>query len=125
MPCGQKNRTSEISHSQTVTPPLAAMDGTTLRLKTATTKRRTRSQRPSTRRRPGASRAAFVVVVTSVAKFVLPRVRGVGLSMKGKIAGPAKTGLYLGSLMAGGTDKRQATFLLGLGKRGGEFHQQP
>src|SRR5580704_3228576 len=41
--------------SQIVTPPLAAIDGTTLRLKTATTKRRTRSQRPRTRRRCGAS----------------------------------------------------------------------
>src|SRR5258708_5295372 len=97
------------------------MDGTTLRLKTATTKRRTRAQRPSTRRRPGASRAAFVVVVTSVAKFVLPSVRGVGLSTKEKIAGPAKPGLCLVSLMAGGTDKRQAPFLLGLGKRGCDF----
>src|SRR5580704_8159957 len=55
IPCGQKNRTSEMIQSQTVTPPLAAIDGTTLRLKTATTKRRTRSQRPRTRRRCGAS----------------------------------------------------------------------
>ena len=31
-------------HSQTVTPPLAAIDGTTFRLKTATTKSNTRSQ---------------------------------------------------------------------------------
>ena len=35
--------------SQMVTPPLAAMEGTTLRLKTATTKRRTRSRRPRAR----------------------------------------------------------------------------
>src|SRR5580698_10349800 len=55
MPCGQKKRASEMIQSQTVTPPLAAIDGTTLRLKTATTKRRTRSQRPRTRRRCGAS----------------------------------------------------------------------
>src|ERR1700722_4654033 len=55
MPCGQKKRTSEMIQSQTVTPPLAAIDGTTLRLKTATTKRRTRSKRPRTRRGCGAS----------------------------------------------------------------------
>src|ERR1700675_3336053 len=36
-------------HSQMVTPPLAAIDGTTFRLKTATIKSRTRSQRPRTR----------------------------------------------------------------------------
>src|SRR6267143_1188090 len=46
MPCGQKKRTSEMSQSHTVTPPLAAMEGTTFRLKTATTNRRTRSRRP-------------------------------------------------------------------------------
>src|SRR3954468_6543349 len=36
-------------HNQTVTPPLAAIDGTTFKLKTATTKSRIRSQRPRTR----------------------------------------------------------------------------
>src|SRR5512137_1516902 len=72
MPCGQKNRTREMIQSQTVTPPLAAMEGTTLRLKTATTKRRTRSQRPNTRRRRGDSSTAAVggAVVTSFVKFV-------------------------------------------------------
>src|SRR5260370_26099751 len=55
MPCGQKKRMSEMIQSQTVTPPLAAMEGTTIRLKTATTKSKTRSHRPSTRRRGGAS----------------------------------------------------------------------
>src|SRR6476646_248863 len=76
MPCGQKNNTREISHSQTVTPPLAAMEGTTFRLKTATTNSSTRSQRPRTRLRwgppsslPGrrltAIWAAFVVDDTS------------------------------------------------------------
>src|SRR5690349_18579920 len=55
MPCGQKNSTSEISHSHTVTPPLAAIDGTTFRLKTATTNSSTRSKRPSTRFRCGCS----------------------------------------------------------------------
>ena len=39
--------------SQMVAPPLAAIDGTTLRLKTATTKRRTRSRRPRARIRWG------------------------------------------------------------------------
>src|SRR5260370_30290299 len=39
--------------SQTVTPPLAAMLGTTLRLKTATTNSSTRSKRPRTRFRCG------------------------------------------------------------------------
>ena len=55
MPWGQKKRAREISQSQTVTPPFAAMEGTTLRLKTATTKRRIRSRRPRTRRRWGAA----------------------------------------------------------------------
>src|SRR4051794_38258532 len=36
-------------HNQTVTPPFAAIDGTTFKLKTATTKSRIRSQRPRTR----------------------------------------------------------------------------
>src|SRR5437773_2097333 len=72
MPCGQKKSASEMTYSQTVTPPLAAMDGTTLRLKTATTKSRTRSQRPSTRRRCGAScaRGADGAAVTSFANGV-------------------------------------------------------
>src|SRR5690242_15004917 len=39
--------------SQTVTPPFAAMEGTTLRLNTATTNNSTRSQRPRTRFRWG------------------------------------------------------------------------
>src|SRR5579872_7173460 len=49
IPCGQKKSIRAMIHNQTVTPPLAAIDGTTLRLKTATTKSRTRSQRPRTR----------------------------------------------------------------------------
>src|ERR1700690_1513604 len=53
MPCGQKKRSKAMIQSQTVTPPLAAIDGTTLRLKTATTKSKTRSKRPSTRLRWG------------------------------------------------------------------------
>src|SRR5258708_11017956 len=72
MPCGQKNKISEMVHSQTVTPPLAAMEGTTLRLKTATTKRRTRSHRPRTRRRRGASglTGVAIAIVAPFAKFV-------------------------------------------------------
>src|ERR1700686_3104326 len=53
MPCGQKKRRSEMIQSQMVTPPLAAMEGTTFRLKTATTNRRTRSRRPRARIRWG------------------------------------------------------------------------
>jgi hypothetical protein len=47
--------------SQMVTPPLAAMEGTTFKLKTATTKRRTRSRRPRARIRWGWA-AGWVVV---------------------------------------------------------------
>src|SRR5277367_623492 len=53
MPCGQKKSRREMIQSQMVTPPLAAMLGTTLRLKTATTKSRTRSRRPRARIRWG------------------------------------------------------------------------
>src|SRR6266446_4478908 len=53
MPCGQKNNRIEMIHSQIVTPPFAAIDGTTFRLKTATTKSSTKSQRPRTRLRCG------------------------------------------------------------------------
>src|SRR5467141_2704674 len=60
MPCGQKKRMREMIQSQMVTPPLAAMEGTTFRLKTATTKRRTRSRRPRARIRWGW--AGWVVV---------------------------------------------------------------
>src|SRR5712691_6022325 len=48
-----EKRRSEMIQSQMVTPPLAAIEGTTLRLKTATTKRRTRSRRPRARIRWG------------------------------------------------------------------------
>src|SRR5713226_146453 len=92
MPCGQKNKTSEMVHNQTVTPPLAAMEGTTLRLKTATTKRRTRSHRPRTRRRRGASGliGAAIAIVASFAKFVFSRFRGAGLPTAEKHACPAR-----------------------------------
>ena len=50
---GPEKNSQAMIHSQTVTPPLAAIDGTTFRLKTATTKSRTRSKRPRTRFRCG------------------------------------------------------------------------
>src|SRR5579872_4975747 len=53
MPCGKKKRRMEMIQSQMVMPPLAAMEGTTLRLKTATTNSRTRSRRPRARTRWG------------------------------------------------------------------------
>src|SRR5579864_4494181 len=53
IPCGQKKSKIEMIHNQIVTPPLAAMDGTTFKLKTATTNSSTRSQRPRTRLRCG------------------------------------------------------------------------
>src|SRR5438309_10304021 len=61
MPWGQKNRRSEMIHSQMVTPPLAAMEGTTFRLKTATTNSNTRSRRPRARIKRGWM-AGWVVV---------------------------------------------------------------
>src|SRR5207302_8929350 len=42
-------------HNQTVTPPLAAIEGTTFKLNTATTKRSNRSRRPRARIRYGCS----------------------------------------------------------------------
>src|SRR5213082_3552591 len=53
IPCGQKNSNREMIQSQTVNPPFAAIEGTTFRLKTATTNSSTRSQRPRTRLRCG------------------------------------------------------------------------
>ena len=43
-----------VIHNQTVTPPFAAIEGTTFRLNTATTNSRIKSRRPSTRFRSGA-----------------------------------------------------------------------
>src|ERR1700751_3733974 len=59
IPCGQKKRIKEMIQSQMVTPPLAAIEGTTLRLKTATTNRSTRSRWPRTRLRCGWDSAVF------------------------------------------------------------------
>src|ERR1700738_3385223 len=105
MPCGQKNRTREMIHSQTVTPPFAAMDGTTFRLKTATTNSRTRSRRPKTRRRRGACPSAGVLgAMTSLDNRLL------------------RQSLYTGkrrriSSMSSGTHRRSAAFLLSLGEK--------
>src|SRR5271165_101120 len=66
MPCGQKKKTREISHSHTVLPPLAEMEGTTLRLTMATTKSSTRSQRPRTRLRCAASDCGSLVDISQV-----------------------------------------------------------
>src|ERR1700742_559850 len=92
MPCGQKNRTREMIQSQTVTPPLAAIEGTTLRLKTATTKRRTRSQRPSTRRRCGASD-----VETAAGEFAATGVVAISFDNVGSPRGVKKTRANLGN----------------------------
>src|SRR5579872_158799 len=78
MPCGQKKSSSEITHSQTVTPPLAAMEGTTLRLNTATTNRSTRSHRPRTRFRCGAPASMVpgsAILVADVNRQILGRAR--------------------------------------------------
>src|SRR6266853_4737941 len=105
MPCGQKKSAREIIHSQTVTPPFAALDGTTLRLKTATTKSRTRSPRPSTRRRCGAScassadGAAVASFANGVFSYWTERCR----------------------LVSGRAHKCRAAFLLGFCKRGRDF----
>src|SRR5919109_4897353 len=89
MPWGQKKRRSEMIQSQTVTPPFAAMEGTTLRLKTATTKRRTRSQRPRTRFRWGVSAAlAEENVVACVDKKQIPRFAR-NENMKARLLPPA------------------------------------
>src|ERR1700758_3962868 len=53
MPWGQKNNTNDMIHTRMVTPPLAAMDGITFKLKTATTNSSTRSRWPRTRFRCG------------------------------------------------------------------------
>src|SRR5438270_2583815 len=61
MPWGQKKSRREMIQSQMVAPPLAAIEGTTLRLKTATTKSRTRSRRPRARIRCGWAAGCVVV----------------------------------------------------------------
>src|SRR6202162_4772798 len=72
MPCGQKKRIREMIQSQIVTPPLPAMEGTTFRLKTATTKSRTRSRRPRARIRWGWAAGWAVVDNVSLVRLVVP-----------------------------------------------------
>src|SRR2546428_1960453 len=122
MPCGQKKSTSEMIQSQTVTPPLAAMEGTTLRLKTATTKSKTRSHRPSTRRRCGTSCVAGAVIVASIAKFLLPQDsrRGIAGGCENWKAGP-KPGLYIVTLVTRRADECEAAFLLRFRECGRDF----
>src|SRR5258708_24830618 len=79
-PCGQKNRSSEVIHNQMVTPALAAMEETTLRLKIATTKRSTRSRRPSTRLRWGG--AGWVAVDKVLLRRVSLRFGGQPLRLR-------------------------------------------
>src|SRR3954463_11353180 len=55
IPWGQKKKTSASTQSQMVTPPLAAIEGTTFRFTIATTNSRIKSMRPSTRFRFGAA----------------------------------------------------------------------
>src|SRR6267154_1313195 len=119
MPCGQKKSMSEMIQSQTVTPPLAAIEGTTLRLKTATTKSKTRSQRPSTRRRCGTSlaRGAADAVMTSFVNDALSMVRGPKLPMTYKEQAGLRPGVHMVLLVARGTDKGHAAFVLSLCKR--------
>src|SRR5215472_5324507 len=94
-PCGQKKRRSEMIQSQTVTPPLVAIEGTTFRLNTATTKRRTRSQRPRTRLSWGASVAlAEENVVACVDKNQTPRFVEPTGAQKARFAQDDKTGIH-------------------------------
>src|ERR1051326_160860 len=113
IPWGQKNKTSEIIQSHTVTPPFAAMDGTTLRLKTATTKSRTRSQRRSTRRKCGTlpcCRAGMLGVVTSCDNmFSVWAVR-----IRNRVRARS---------VAAGTDCSGAALVLGLSQPGRDFFE--
>src|SRR5260370_33233734 len=119
MACGQKKSMSEMIQSQTVTPPWAAIEGTTLRLKAATTKSKTRSHRPSTRRRCGASGAtgAAGAVMTSFVNDALSMVRGAKLPRTYNETGRLKPGVYMALFVARGTDKGHAAFVLTLCKR--------
>ena len=60
--------------SQIVTPPFAAIDGTTFKLQTATTNSKTRSQRPRTRFRWGG--LAISVVMDKAAPGQLSQCNG-------------------------------------------------
>src|SRR5437764_14564001 len=103
MPCGQKNSSNAKDHSHTVTPPLAAMVGTTLRLTMATTNNKTRSPAPRTRRKWGAPGAAGVRL-TSFANGFLPR-------------------LPYQSLVSCRTDNGEASLFLGLSQGRCDFFE--
>src|SRR5438477_3632563 len=103
MPCGQKNSSNAKDHSHTVTPPLAAMVGTTLRLTMATTNNKTRSPGPRTRRKWGAPGAAGVRLTSFANGFLLR--------------------LPYPSLVSGRTDKSGASLFLGLAKGRCEFFE--
>src|SRR4029077_10877256 len=77
-PWGRKNSKREMSHNQRVTPPFAAMLGTTLRLKTATTNRATRSHLPRTRRRCGVVASAVSLVARCASPLLRARHRSGG-----------------------------------------------
>src|SRR5271157_440032 len=72
MPWGQKKKTREMSHSQTVMPPEAETEGTTERLTMATTKSSTRSQRPRTRLRCADSGCGSVVDISQMLRGPKP-----------------------------------------------------
>src|ERR1041384_226147 len=100
------------------------MEGTTFRLKTATTKSRTRSQRPRTRFRcgaPGAFIAGSAAAMTSSGNFCLPPLCRSGISyLIGRNAG-LKPGLYIYALMPRRADMREAALLLRF-REGGRDH---
>src|SRR2546430_2241457 len=103
MPCGQKNSSNAKDHSHTVTPPLAAMVGTTLRLTMATTNNKTRSPGPRTRRKRGAPGAAGVRLTSFANGFLLR--------------------LAYQTLVSGRTDKSEASLFLGLAKGRCDFFE--
>src|SRR5215471_14298678 len=79
IPCGQKNSRMEMIQSQIVMPPLAAIDGTTFRLKTATTNSNTRSQRPRTRFKCGCELGSEDKTALVLRQFGRARIRSAPL----------------------------------------------
>src|SRR6516165_6066497 len=115
IPCGQKNRPSEISHSQMVTPPLAAMDGTTFRLKTATTNSSTRSRWPRTRLRCGWDSAR---VASSVSGGLRKKSRAESLC---EAAAGSRSYRIPGLVLVAGRRGHQTAFGLCFGQAGRHF----
>ncbi len=134
MPWGQKKRMSEIIQSQTVTPPFAAIEGTTFRLKTATTKSSTRSQRPRTRRRCGVAGSATwacgkLTSFDMISPVTLNEVRPQKAS-DAPTAEPLSSGAphkmrrtltCLAELMSGSADEGHPALLLGLSQSRRDF----